>query len=52
MRDWVFFRGLPEAAVHRITGGTNKASGKALPGRAAALAILFVALEIDSISSG
>ena len=52
MGDRGLFRRSLDEAVHRITAGTNNASGKALPGRAATLAILFVALEIDAISSG
>ena len=52
MRDCVLFRGLPEAAVHRITARTNKAAGNVLPGRPAALAIPFVTPEIAPITSG
>ena len=52
LRDWVLFRGSPTAAVHRITGGSIKTEDKSLPGRVASLAILFVTLDIASISSG
>ena len=36
-RNWALFRGLPEAAVHRITARTTKTEGKVLLGRSAAL---------------
>ena len=50
MRDLGAFQGLPEAAVHQMTAGTNRTSGHALPGRAAALAIPFVTPEIGPIT--
>ena len=52
MRDWAIFRGLPEAAVHRITASTTKTEGKVLLGRSAALRIPFVTPEIRPITSG
>ena len=50
--DRGLFQGVLDAAVHRITAGSIKTEGKSLPGRVAALATLFMTLEIDSISSG
>ena len=49
MKDWVLFRGLPEAAVHRKTTSAIQTEGNVRPGRVAAQVITFVTPGISPI---